>query len=280
MSVYVTDHTQHGNGLHSFCAQNNSFTGKLLVDHQGWEILFPNRVRPGSVEFDLRGKRHDLSQIKALVFNGREPHQEIYREPGQSCNALVFTDELIEETFGGLARASEFSFQEPVLERTATLEFIRAAFRVLRAGDLSLAETTTLGHVFVTELVDSLMHNHYYVKAGWAKERSGEILLKEVITLLHRHVADASYGLDRLSTELGVTKFHLIRTMKRFASTTPHAYLNRLRLILAKDRILKGSESIATIANDCGFEELSTFNKAFRRVYGTSPTQMRGLKAP
>jgi AraC-like DNA-binding protein len=39
---------------------------------------------------------------------------------------------------------------------------------------------------------------------------------------------------------------------------------------------LRGStESVATIAGDCGFGDLSTFNRQFRRVMGVSPNQFR-----
>ncbi len=65
-----------------------------------------------------------------------------------------------------------------------------------------------------------------------------------------------------------------------FAETgaTASATLLRLRLEAARQRLTDPSrrgERIATIAFACGFRELSTFNRAFRRRYGVAPGEMR-----
>jgi AraC-like DNA-binding protein len=43
---------------------------------------------------------------------------------------------------------------------------------------------------------------------------------------------------------------------------------------------LRGSmASVGTIAGDCGFADLSTFNRQFRRVMGVSPSELRAAAA-
>jgi AraC-like DNA-binding protein len=41
-------------------------------------------------------------------------------------------------------------------------------------------------------------------------------------------------------------------------------------------RLRRGGEPITTIAYDAGFNDLSTFNRRFRRLMGASPSAYRG----
>ena len=52
-------------------------------------------------------------------------------------------------------------------------------------------------------------------------------------------------------------------------------YLNDYRLTIA-ERLLKSSDSsVLEIAEQCGFDNLSYFNRIFKRKYGISPGRWR-----
>ncbi len=50
-------------------------------------------------------------------------------------------------------------------------------------------------------------------------------------------------------------------------------YLIRWRLMLAGDKLIKTSDSIAVIADSLGYESDSAFSAAFRRIMGSAPRQ-------
>ena len=52
-------------------------------------------------------------------------------------------------------------------------------------------------------------------------------------------------------------------------------YLNKCRVEQAGRMLLESSQQIAHIAQDCGFETLSSFNRAFKKYKGTSPNKFR-----
>jgi AraC family transcriptional regulator len=62
---------------------------------------------------------------------------------------------------------------------------------------------------------------------------------------------------------------------RQVVGTTPHQYLLRTRLHRAAVRLRRTNESISAIAFDAGFNDLSTFNRRFRRVIGVSPGAWR-----
>ena len=57
---------------------------------------------------------------------------------------------------------------------------------------------------------------------------------------------------------------------------TPHQYVLRLRLREAAMRLAAEPAKIIDIAFDCGFGDLSSFNRAFRAEFGVSPRAYRG----
>jgi len=87
--------------------------------------------------------------------------------------------------------------------------------------------------------------------------------------------ADEKLPLSTLAREVAMSPYHFLRTFRTITSITPHQYVLRLRLHRAAKRLRQGHEPVSTIALDCGFDDLSTFNRRFRRVMAVSPGQYR-----
>jgi AraC-like DNA-binding protein len=92
---------------------------------------------------------------------------------------------------------------------------------------------------------------------------------------------DAGEGptLASLAEKAGLSPFHFLRTFERLTGVTPHQYILRQRLRNAALRLATDTEKIVNIALDCGFGDLSNFNRAFRAEFGVSPRAYRRLTA-
>jgi AraC family transcriptional regulator len=77
--------------------------------------------------------------------------------------------------------------------------------------------------------------------------------------------------LSDLAREAGLSRFHFLRTFERLTGVTPHRYILRARLREAAIRLQTETTRILDIALDCGFSDLSNFNRAFRAEFGVSP---------
>jgi len=60
---------------------------------------------------------------------------------------------------------------------------------------------------------------------------------------------------------------------------TPGQYMLRTRLRRAAVLLRRSSMSIAKVAAECGFGDLSTFNRQFRRALRMTPNAYRGRAA-
>ncbi|WP_144142929.1 helix-turn-helix transcriptional regulator [Paraburkholderia sp. BCC1884] len=85
----------------------------------------------------------------------------------------------------------------------------------------------------------------------------------------------AAHTLTSLAAAAGLSEFYFLRTFQRVAGVTPHQYLLRARLRTAALRLRDGGTKVVDIAFDCGFNDLSNFNHAFRAEFAATPRAWR-----
>jgi AraC-like DNA-binding protein len=83
------------------------------------------------------------------------------------------------------------------------------------------------------------------------------------------------HPLDKLAQHAGLSPYHFLRTFERTAGVTPHQYVMRTRLRHAAMRLLAEPGKVLDLALDCGFGDVSNFNRAFRAEFGMSPRAFR-----
>ena len=78
-----------------------------------------------------------------------------------------------------------------------------------------------------------------------------------------------------MAREARLSPYHFLRTFQRLTGVTPHQYVLRARLRQAALRLVSGGDKIVDVALDCGFGDLSNFNRAFRAEFRLSPRAYR-----
>jgi AraC family transcriptional regulator len=86
---------------------------------------------------------------------------------------------------------------------------------------------------------------------------------------------DSDLTLGALAGEAALSPFHFLRVFERLTGVTPHQYVLRTRLREAAARLATEPAKILDVALDCGFGDLSNFNRAFRAEFGASPRAYR-----
>jgi AraC-like DNA-binding protein len=95
------------------------------------------------------------------------------------------------------------------------------------------------------------------------------------VRMIERRRADADIRLGSLAREAGLSPYHFLRTFERLTGLTPHQYVLRTRLREAAARLAAEPGKILDVAYDCGFSDVSNFNRAFRTEFGISPRAFR-----
>lgn len=105
--------------------------------------------------------------------------------------------------------------------------------------------------------------------------RTGNVSRVTRIVRMIEQFPDASHSLAELAREAGLSPYHFLRTFQSLAGTTPHQYSLRIRLRRAAVRLRTERSRILDLALDCGFGDVSNFNRAFRAEFGVSPRVYR-----
>jgi AraC-like DNA-binding protein len=99
---------------------------------------------------------------------------------------------------------------------------------------------------------------------------SVEARIARAVRMIHR-CSHVPLTLEAIAREAGLSRYHFLRTFKRLVGVTPHQYIRRARLREAAKRLCVERRRILDIALDCGFGDISNFNRAFRAEFGLTP---------
>lgn len=89
-----------------------------------------------------------------------------------------------------------------------------------------------------------------------------------------RHIAEP-LTVAHLAEHAHVSDRQLTRIFKNELGTTPHAYIESVRVERARDQLESTDATLERIATTCGFGTVDTLVRAFRRRLDTTPTEYR-----
>lgn len=81
----------------------------------------------------------------------------------------------------------------------------------------------------------------------------------------------AHWTLPTLAARAGMSRSSFASRFRSLVGFAPIDYVLRWRMMLACERLVRGSESISAIAMSLGYQSDSAFSTAFRRITGCSP---------
>lgn len=108
----------------------------------------------------------------------------------------------------------------------------------------------------------------------WRTGRRETARVLAVVRYLERHYAEPQ-NLEELARMARLSRFHFIRIFRRIIGVSPHQFLIGLRLRAAAERLRATDQPITGIALDSGFNDISHFNRTFRRAFGMAPNRWR-----
>ena len=113
------------------------------------------------------------------------------------------------------------------------------------------------------------------VSDGKVNTASDGELGAKVIKYLNDNI-DKSVSLDKIAKRFFVSKYYLCRAFKKHNGISVHGYINRKRVMLAKQMMEMG-ETASGAAYRVGFGDYSAFYRAYTKVLGEAPST-RGIK--
>lgn len=99
------------------------------------------------------------------------------------------------------------------------------------------------------------------------------IKIVEMIRYINSHLTE-EISIDGLSQQFYISRYHMMRQFKNETGYSIGSYISNKRLLYARELIRQG-EPVTKVCFDCGFREHSTFNRAYKQLFGVTPIKSR-----
>jgi len=261
----------HGPRDRSFAEQHKNYSIAIVVS--------------GSFQYQGEGARELMAPGSFMLgWAGQEFECRHEHGTGDRCIAFSFTPEYFEQLAADGTQHSGM--------RSGTADFRKLRLPPMRAFSKLVAracgglfeEADTPWEEIGLQLAGQTLQ---LVKHGALPSNpanippSSEARVTRALRRIEHHIHDGlDVGIDRLAAEAGLSPYHFLRTFERVTGTTPHQYILRTRLREAAVRLAAEPEKVLDVALDCGFGDVSNFNRAFRTEFGMSPRAYRKGSRP
>jgi AraC family transcriptional regulator len=142
------------------------------------------------------------------------------------------------------------------------------------AGGLTDIEASTLAHLVAGHLLRRYGAGPMPRRGPAGELRPGAVDV--VAEYIQKHLSDV-ITLDNLAGSVSLSPYHFARSFRATTGMTPHAFVTEHRLMVARDRLLRGDASVTGIGLSVGFSNISHFRRLFRRRYGLTPAGLRAV---
>ena len=243
--------------------------------HSLYEMLY---ISKGKVQYGIEDEKYDLNAGDFVLIAPNVLHKllKIVEEPCERI-ILTFTKKYI-DTFKTENTDLSVIFQKIASSNNHKLTVL-PAFKEEIADTLNKMQ----GLFLSKEYGDDILFKAYFAQllVRMNKEVSfieNENELNENNNIIHKARMFAINNLDKkisvsdIASEVGLSVSRLSHLFKEKTGISLLKFLNKKRLTRAKD-LLKNGYSITNTANKCGYQDYTSFIRAFTKEYGISPTQ-------
>lgn len=126
-----------------------------------------------------------------------------------------------------------------------------------------------LDKALVTQFLIAVTRDLEARQLQYVASASRDEKIVSILKYLNLHLSERQ-SIDSLSRQFYISKYYMMRRFKAETGYTIHGYLTEKRLLLARERIRAG-EALGQVSEACGFQDYSTFSRAYKKRFGASP---------
>ena len=100
--------------------------------------------------------------------------------------------------------------------------------------------------------------------------------LFRLIEVVNAGLPTGHYGVEEVASEMNMSVQTFRRRLMSVTGESPKAFISAIQMELAAKLLTNSPDMpISQVANRCGYDEATSFNRIFRKAYGMTPTQYR-----
>ena len=150
-----------------------------------------------------------------------------------------------------------------------TTEEIRSPLDLI----IEAAESSTANIQSAIEVIDSNARRiDQYIRDIEVKGND-ELLMERIMKCINDNISNSDLDVSLICAEAGISRSHLHRKMKEMTGLTVHDLIQNIRMEQAARLLTEQKINITQVAYAVGYSSQPSFSAAFRKHFGSSPTE-------
>lgn len=230
--------------------------------HSNIEIVY---VLEGEITITINGNTATLKKGDVSAAINYDVHA-YYTEKFSKTLILIFPCELVNSF---MSLSSGKTFGSSFLASNSCHKEILHCIKTILADSKKDNVLKLKGYIYI--ILSLLIENLGFSDS---KSQSSNYLPKQILLYMQENYLNKITLID-LSVKFGYNKYYFSKFFNNYFGCGFNEYINTLRTRHASILLLEGKLSIMEIALDSGFENQRTFNRAFIRNFGITPSDYR-----
>jgi AraC-like DNA-binding protein len=110
----------------------------------------------------------------------------------------------------------------------------------------------------------------------YTQDVNQHVQIGKALTRMHADVAK-KWKVEHLASEVGMSRTTFSERFKALVGVPPLEYLIHWRMMIARDALKNGRDTLSDIAMRVGYASETSFSAAFKNAFGQSPGRLRSL---
>ena len=240
--------------------------------HPEIELLY---VLEGFMEVDKEETISHMKENDVLLINTNEKHQL------RGSKDILYMQIMISYNWvSEMSRSIDVNFEcDSTKDASDRYNELRKFLRILLKHYLEThGDTMNFGHIALCSRVMESLSMYFCVKENLTDKEENKDKFENRIVQINNYIQEnynQPISLKDIADKLYLSNGYLSRFFKQNYGMNFIEYLTNIRLFHSVDELLYTNTPITKIATDSGFATVSIFNKAFKKKYGETPSEMR-----
>ena len=204
-----------------------------------------------------------------------EDNQLVYRTVIFPLQALTFSESDAAQTYLEQIAQGVLRFPVQVTNETEKYFLRETLYQIQIATEQKSVGYELMVKAQLLQIIAQMLCQHQIVSVQHSPSEKSK-RLKEMLHFIQRHYA-APLTITVMAEQFHMSEKYFSRYFRIATGQNFTAYLNAVRIEKAQALILETDETVLEIAFSCGYENVSYFNRVFRRQTGYSPLQYRSI---
>ncbi|SOB98612.1 AraC family transcriptional regulator [Pseudobutyrivibrio ruminis] len=231
----------------------------------------------GNTSYSIEGQTFDLQADDIVFVSAGEVHRPIFHDDSPYERIIIYISKEFLAEYSREGNDLSYCFRNAMEKGSHVLRLhsfknskVAAAVGKLTAnlGNDDYANELFMQVLFLEFMIElnraAIGDEVEYISTNYAGSKIGEI-----IHYINEHLAE-DLSVDAIAGQFYLSRYYLMHTFKDETGYTIGNYISIKRLSLAQSLINSGV-AIVEAAEQAGFGTYSTFLRAYKKTYGTSP---------